>query len=1087
MTALCPDRAALARHLAGDRGFPADVTRHLDDCTDCQRELDRLTAPPPDAVTAAGRTPVDEPALRRLMGDLIRTGPAAPPAFALPLTPAADRPDLLGRFGPYDVVREIARGGMGVVLEAHDPVLRRAVAVKVLAPALAGHPQARARVLREARATSDIRHDHVLSPHAVEEHGGLPCLVLPLIRGRNLQEKLAAGPLPLADALRIGAEIADGLAAAHARGLVHRDLKPSNVLLDGPGERVKLADFGLARAADAADASLEGALCGTPRYMAPEQARGEPCSAAADLFALGSILHAMLAGRPPFEAPSVYGILRAVVEDQPPPLAPAVPADVRTLVRRLHAKNPADRPASAAQVAAELRAAAGGTRARPPRRRWVAGGLAALAAVVVAAAVLPGPPTAAPVPPPPTTGLQPPPAAGPEPPVIIASPPPAPIPPPAAGPQPPVIIAPPPPVAPPSVQRPILFVGHTGSPSRVAVTPDGRSVISVSGNNGDATIRVWDFATGKETRQFRLDGPYPATDVRIFPGFEANQWMCLSVSADGRRVATGSCGGLAVIWDFASGKEVARLLQPARVNQVQFSPDGQLLLSCSPDGQLFLWNVEPGTAALRAKWLAHPSVVRSIAFLPDGQTVLSTGYDKVVKAWDVATQREKYRCEGHTTWVQGLAVAKNGEWFLSGADDIRRWDAKTGKLLRNFNAPDMRGITSMALSPDQTFAATAAYDGTVRVWGIDSARELYRFNGQVSCVWDVTIAPDSQNLICTSGGHNGDKRAVWGPEEFALRRWLLPAPTAAPAVFAGPAGPVSALAVTPDGATVLSAGGAPTGGARVAAWGLSDGKLIRSFQPGAESDRPASVAASPDGRLALTATAGGAGVLSDVATGREVRRLAGHPGGMTAAAFSPDGTRAVTAGGDKTVRVWDVATADEVRRWTAGTAVSGLAVAGDGSAVVAAGEDGTFTVWNLASGEKAAAWKTPGPAGGHRVALTPDGKQVVSARGRVFVWETGTGKLLKTLDHFANDALTVAVSPDGRRAASGGADGRVYVWQLAAGELAVTLAEHTGPVRAVAFSPTGRYLLTAGGAPPAGDYAIRRFDLLPIDTRANRK
>ena len=200
MIATCPDREILVRHLAESCEFPADVTRHIEGCADCQRELEVLTDSPLRAVGLSDRTPFNadvEPILRRVMDHLIENGPGDLPEFQLSFEPIADRPDLLGRFGPYEVVREIGRGGMGVVLEARDPVLRRPVALKVLAPALASSPKARSRVLREARATSDIRHDHILSLYAIEEHDGLPCLVFPLIRGRNLQEKIDAdGPIP---------------------------------------------------------------------------------------------------------------------------------------------------------------------------------------------------------------------------------------------------------------------------------------------------------------------------------------------------------------------------------------------------------------------------------------------------------------------------------------------------------------------------------------------------------------------------------------------------------------------------------------------------------------------------------------------------------------------------------------------------------------------------------------------------------------------------------------------------------------------------------------------------------------------------
>jgi WD40 repeat protein len=1104
MIATCPDREILNRHLAESREFPADVTRHIEGCADCQRELETLTDSPLGVIGLSDRTPFNddvEPVLRRVMDDLIENGPGDLPEFQLSFEPIPGRPDLLGLFGLYEVVREIGRGGMGVVLEAHDPVLRRPVALKVLAPALANSPRARARVLREARATSAIRHDHILSPYAIEEHDGLPCLVFPLIRGRNLQEKIDAdGPVPLKVALRIAAEVAEGLAAAHDKGLIHRDMKPSNVLLEGPTERVRLADFGLVWTADEFDLSRDGTLCGTPRYMAPEQARGEACSAATDLFSLGSILHTMLTGLPAFDGDSTYAVLRGVVEEDAPALPVQVPARVQDLIRRLHAKNPAHRPTSAMEVAAELRGAL--TNRGEVRRRWK-GRVAAL--VAFAALLLVGIGLAT------TEGL----GLGGAAPAPVAQAqrgdPGVPTAPQAGGPFTPAslqVFGSMTPVAPQPAAvsatpilagpRPTLFVGHTGSVSAVAITPDGRFAVSASGNNGDRTIRVWDFATGKEVRKLELETPYPATDAPTSPGFEAEQWISVSISPDGKQIATGSWGGLVVLWDFAAGKELHRFLQPSRASRVAFSPDGKTLLSDSVEGKLYLWDVASGK--LRAAWVVSASRIRVIGFLPDGKVILSGGYDKTVKAWDVDTQKELYRCEGHSAWVQGLAVAKNAEWFLSGADDIRKWDAKTGKLLQNYGAPDMYGVTGLSLSPDDSLVASSAYDWTVRIWGVRTGRELYRFTGQKGWVLDVAFAPDGQNVLCTSGGHSEDKRGFLTVEDYALRRWKVPTSVPAPAVFSSHTGPISALATTPDGKLALSASGLPKGDKKVVAWSMADGKAVRVFQPdadplpasgapGEEQGEYVSVAVSPDGKLAFTATSSGAGVLWDIGTGAEVRRFVGHRGGMTAGVFTPDGKQVVTAGGDKSIRIWDMATAKEVKQIPdqVGT-VRGIAISGDGTRLIAAGDDNSLTVWDLATGKSTQSWKSPYMAGSHRVALSKDGKLAVSAGEKVVVWDVETGKLVKTLEYFGKDAVSVTLSPDGRRVASGALGGRVYLWDLESGDLLTTLADQKGPVQAVAFSPTGRYLLTAGGGDkPGDDYAVRRFDLLSVDSRAGEK
>ena len=209
-------------------------------------------------------------------------------------------------------------GGMSVVLKALDPTLNRFVAIKVLAPHLATSGAARQRFAREAQAAAAIVHDNVIAIHGVAESLGLPYLVMPYVRGQSLQSRLdQLGALELKEILRIGKQVASGLAAAHAQGLIHRDVKPGNVLLADGVERVTITDFGLARAADDATLTRTGTIAGTPQYMSPEQARGESVDQRSDLFSLGCLLYAVCTGVPPFRASSSYGVLQRICNNQP--------------------------------------------------------------------------------------------------------------------------------------------------------------------------------------------------------------------------------------------------------------------------------------------------------------------------------------------------------------------------------------------------------------------------------------------------------------------------------------------------------------------------------------------------------------------------------------------------------------------------------------------------------------------------------------------------------------------------------------------------------------------------------------------------
>jgi serine/threonine protein kinase len=270
----------------------------------------------------------------------------------------SSKPGSLGRLGHHEVLEVLGRGGFGIVVRAFDESLHRMVAIKVLAPELAATSPARKRFLREARASARVRHDNVVHIYAVEEKP-LPYLVMEYIPGQTLQRRLdQVGPLDVPDVLRIGGQIARGLAAAHEQGLIHRDIKPGNILLeDGVEQRVKITDFGLARAADDASLSQSGVIAGTPLFMAPEQAKGEPPDPRADQFSLGSVLYTMVSGRPPFRAASALAVLKRVAEDTPRPIRqiiPEAPQWLCNLIARLQAKDPARRFQSAAEVAGLL-------------------------------------------------------------------------------------------------------------------------------------------------------------------------------------------------------------------------------------------------------------------------------------------------------------------------------------------------------------------------------------------------------------------------------------------------------------------------------------------------------------------------------------------------------------------------------------------------------------------------------------------------------------------------------------------------------------------------------------------------------------
>ncbi len=328
----------------------SSIEEHVSNCARCREQFDNVYA-------------------AQQWRDGIRPALLQPPSFdlsppednsedhdeILSLLGPTDDPHMLGRIGSYEVAGIIGRGGMGVVFKAFDVALDRFVAIKILSPHLASSGAARKRFVREGKAAAAVVDDHVLPVYGVDQWRGIPYLVMQYSRGVSLQQRLSEqGPQELNDILRIGSQIAHGLSAAHAQGLVHRDVKPSNMLLDATVERVMLTDFGLARAIDDASVTRTGVIAGTPQYMSPEQVRGESIDARSDLFGLGCVLYAMCTGHSPFRSESSYAVLRRITDDTPRRIRetnPDIPEWLEKIVMTLLAKSPDDRFESAEQVA----------------------------------------------------------------------------------------------------------------------------------------------------------------------------------------------------------------------------------------------------------------------------------------------------------------------------------------------------------------------------------------------------------------------------------------------------------------------------------------------------------------------------------------------------------------------------------------------------------------------------------------------------------------------------------------------------------------------------------------------------------------
>lgn len=341
---------------------------HVHQCPQCRNALEAMTAQSkiwnqaPVLLNGGllkkvdGKGMASKGSLGQRMQDLSRTSeqPYSDGDSHGPVTSFLDRPshpEMLGRIGKYDIESEIGRGGMGVVFKGYDAELNRPVAIKVLAPHLASHGTARRRFAQEAMAAGGILHPNVIPVYGVNHEAKNPFIVMPFVDGPSLQALVdQKGPLSEIEITRVALQIAYGLAAAHAQGLVHRDIKPANILVDGGVHRVMITDFGLARAEDDASLTRSGWLMGTPNYMSPEQTQGRRADHRSDLFSLGSLIYFLASGRLPFRSESALGVLHRIQHDQPTPIRqvnPLISATLAAVINKLLKKDPEARFPSA--------------------------------------------------------------------------------------------------------------------------------------------------------------------------------------------------------------------------------------------------------------------------------------------------------------------------------------------------------------------------------------------------------------------------------------------------------------------------------------------------------------------------------------------------------------------------------------------------------------------------------------------------------------------------------------------------------------------------------------------------------------------
>lgn len=959
-------------------------------------------------------------------------------------------------FGDYELLEEIARGGMGVVYKARQVSLNRIVALKMI---LAGQLASEAEVQRfrsEAEAAANLDHPNIVPIYEVGQHEEQHYFSMKMVEGGSLADVVASGQWSVASkegqrqAARLVAIIARAVHHAHQRGILHRDLKPGNILLAPepltPDPRPLtptplVTDFGLAKRLEGdANLSQSGAIVGTPAYMAPEQAQGKKgLTTAVDVYSLGAILYELLTGQPPFTGSTPLDVILQVLEKEPTPLRrvqPAIDRDLETICLKCLEKDPMKRYGTAEALAEDLERYGAGEpiKARPVgrferltkwmKRRPVVAALG-MAVILVTLGGVAGITWAMGV---------------------------------------------------------AIEERNDARAQRKTAEDEKKKAEDQRGRAEKAKVVAEDAQQQAEREKTRAERLLVRGERVLYAGQLAQAQ--LHAQAGNAQAARRLLD--AARWDFRSWEHdyLWTLFNPpslvghrAGVNSAAFTPDGSQIVSAGSDGTVRLWDVATLQEILLLK--AHKGSVTCVAVSPDGAHIASGSWDKTIQLTNLSTG-ESRTLKGHNQGVASVAFSPDGKRLVSGAGrDAYQWDGFAPGELKIWDTDTatevatLKGHTSyiacVAFSPDGALIASGSWDKTVRLWDMASGKEILAQRDHSGPLASLAFSPNGKQIVSASRESLKPDRPgemkVWSVNDGRVTHALK-----------GHASHVAGVAFSPDGGRVVSGSVDQT----IKMWDAHSGQELATLH--GHVGAVATVAFSIDGsrlvsgsgdktlriwhvggQTPLDISAGAVG--PNVSTSANVA-VGGH------LAFSTDGKRIFGPS-----KFWDTATGAPT---TILKHAHVLALSPDGKAAVSLlGKDSTLTLWDVETGKTLATLK------GHRsyidaVAFTDDGKRLVSGGwglgipdfNELKLWDLESGQLLHDLKGHKHGVRSLVFSRDGAHLFSASIDRSIKVWDTKTGRAVQTLEGHGDAVTALALS--GDDLLLASGG---RDRTIRLWDL----------